>query len=249
MAADEALEALELTMSELTDALFADATTRGITLARIVAVASENVTGCDAAGILVVEAGGMVTAAASAPVVATLHTLQVDAQEGPCFDAVARQVPSYATDLATDLQWPTFSKGATALGIRSVLAYPVANGRQRSALNLYAALPAAFGAADRARGLLLSVLAGVAIGAADEHDRADAREANIRAALKTREMIGQAQGILMERERITADQAFALLRDSSQHLNVKLREVAQSLIETGETPVTGNNAPGAGAGS
>jgi hypothetical protein len=239
MPADDALAALELNMSELAEALFADPATRDATLARIVAVASQNVSGCDAAGILVAEGGGMATAAASAPVVAALHALQVDAQEGPCLDAVSRQVPSYATDLAADVQWPTFSTGAVALGIRSVLAYPVATGGVRSALNLYGSMPAAFGAADRARGLLLSVLAGVALGAADEHERADAREANILAALKTREMIGQAQGILMERERITADQAFALLRDSSQHLNVKLREVAQTLIETGETPVTG----------
>jgi hypothetical protein len=247
MAADEALAALELSMAELSDALFADPATRDATLARIVAVASQNITDCDAAGILAAEPGGMATASASAPIVVALHALQIDAQEGPCFDAVARQVPSYATDLVTDEQWPTFSKGAAALGIRSVLAYPVATGQQRSALNLYAAMPAAFGAADRARGLLLSVLAGVAIDAADEHERADAREANIRAALKTREMIGQAQGILMERERITADQAFALLRDSSQHLNVKLREVARTLIETGETPITARDAPTAGA--
>jgi len=52
-------------------------------------------------------------------------------------------------------------------------------------------------------------------------------------------VIGQAQGILIERERITADQAFAVLRQASQHLNIKLREVAQNLVDTGETPDTG----------
>ena len=53
-------------------------------------------------------------------------------------------------------------------------------------------------------------------------------------ALKTREVIGQAQGILMERERITADQAFDVLRRASQRMNVKLRDVASHLVETGE---------------
>jgi len=69
----------------------------------------------------------------------------------------------------------------------------------------------------------------------DEERRAE----NLAAALVTRELIGQAQGILIERERITPDQAFVVLRQASQHLNIKLREVAQNLVETGERPDTG----------
>jgi AmiR/NasT family two-component response regulator len=56
--------------------------------------------------------------------------------------------------------------------------------------------------------------------------------------MASREIIGQAQGILMERERITADQAFDLLRQASQHLNVKLRDVAQALVDPGAAPET-----------
>ncbi len=56
------------------------------------------------------------------------------------------------------------------------------------------------------------------------------------AALGTQETIGQAEGILIERERITADQAFDVLRRASQHLNIKLREVAKYVVETGELP-------------
>jgi AmiR/NasT family two-component response regulator len=58
-------------------------------------------------------------------------------------------------------------------------------------------------------------------------------------ALGTRELIGQAQGILMEREHITSQQAFDILRRASQHLNIKLREVAQDLVDTGERPSDG----------
>jgi AmiR/NasT family two-component response regulator len=54
-------------------------------------------------------------------------------------------------------------------------------------------------------------------------------------------VIGQAQGILMERERVTAEQAFDILRRASQHLNEKLRDVAQNLVETGESPRTGDD--------
>ena len=57
----------------------------------------------------------------------------------------------------------------------------------------------------------------------------------------SRELIGQAQGILMEHERVTAEQAFDILRRASQHLNEKLRDVAQNLVDTGESPNTGDD--------
>ena len=82
-------------------------------------------------------------------------------------------------------------------------------------------------------------MAGMAFSSARTHEDEERRAANLQAALATREMIGQAQGILMERERITPDQAFDILRRASQHLNVKLRDVAQSLVDTGERPDTG----------
>jgi AmiR/NasT family two-component response regulator len=83
----------------------------------------------------------------------------------------------------------------------------------------------------------------LALSSAEAHDAEDRRLDNLQDALVTREVIGQAQGILMERERITPDQAFAVLRRASQHLNVKLRVVAQALVDTGERPQTGAPAP------
>jgi hypothetical protein len=245
VAGDDALSELELTMSQLADVLLADPAARAGTLGRFATLAIETVPGCDAAGILVVDGDEVTTAASTGPVVLALHDLQRDLGEGPCLDAATNQRAYYATDLAADSQWPVFGRAAVDLGIRSVLAYPIVNASSPSGLNLYGEMPAAFGSADRARGLVLSVFAGLAAGAADEQERADARadarEANLRAALRTRELIGQAQGILMERERISGDQAFALLRDSSQYLNVKLREVAETLVATGEAPATAAN--------
>ena len=229
---------LESNVAELAGALFADPAAPGDILRRIVDLAVETVSGCDFAGILVAERDGLATAAATAEVVVRLHRLQIEAQHGPCFDAVATQAACYVTDLAVEPQWPAFTAGALELGIRTVLAYPLISSGGSSALNLYAELPGAFGATDRARGLLLATFAGLAMDAADVQASATRREENLRAALRSRELIGQAQGILMERERITGDQAFALLRDSSQHLNMKLRDVAQNLVETGERPAT-----------
>ena len=84
-------------------------------------------------------------------------------------------------------------------------------------------------------------MAGLALSIAHSHQDEERRAADLHAALSSRETIGEAMGILMERERITAQQAFNVLRRASQHLNVKLREVAENLIETGEHPETGQS--------
>jgi hypothetical protein len=160
-----------------------------------------------------------------------LHDLQVAAGQGPCLDVASSGGTIYAFDLADDPRWPRF--GPAAAGFRSALAFQVATSRS-SVLNLYSRLPAAFGATDRAKALLLATLAGLALTSAEQREHDEQQMVNLQAALSTRELIGQAQGILMERERITAADAFDVLRRASQHLNVKLRDVAQTLIETGE---------------
>lgn len=90
---------------------------------------------------------------------------------------------------------------------------------------------------DRANGQLFATLAALALTVAEAHEEDLRRMEGLERALVTREMIGQAIGILMERERITADQAFDILRRASQRLNVKLRDVAQDLVDTGERPM------------
>jgi hypothetical protein len=101
----------------------------------------------------------------------------------------------------------------------------------------------AYGAIDRTKALIFAAHAGIAPGAAEAREDAAVfldvgllRIDDLIAALGTREIIGQAEGILIERERITADQAFDVLRRASQHLNIKLREVASYVVETGEVP-------------
>ncbi len=87
---------------------------------------------------------------------------------------------------------------------------------------------------DRAKSVILAAMAGLALAEAEAH--ADEGRDTIQAALATREMIGQAEGILMEREHTTADQAYDILRRASQHLNTKIRDVAQAIVDTGESP-------------
>jgi len=243
--ATEASVALDVAWSELAIALFAAGTVQG-TLQRIVDLAVEAVEGCDAAGIFTVEKGRVITIAFSAPMVVALDDMQFAAGEGPCLDALSQGSTFYAEDLADDSRWRTFGPAATEAGIRSLLAFPLAS-RRASALNLYARMPRAYGALDRAKGLIFATLGGIALGTAEDRATEDERAGNLREALQSRELIGQAQGILMERERITADQAFDVLRRASQHLNRKLRDVAETVVTTGESPAADTGPPGVSA--
>jgi hypothetical protein len=230
-------EDLEQNLAEVARALFEPGTVAG-TLQLTVDLAVATVEGCDAAGVFVLRDGEVFTAASSDPLVVELDKLQFASDEGPCLDAVADGGTSYAADLAEDTRWPQFGPAAASAGVRSALAFRLSS-RPISALNLYAHLPAAFGSTDRAKGLIFATLAGLALENAGDRADEEERLVNLRKALATRELIGQAQGILIERERITADQAFDVLRRASQHLNIKIREVANTLIETGESPATG----------
>ena len=231
--ADE-VEELERGFSALAVALFTSESVSS-TLQAIVDLAVDTVDGCDAAGTLVLRGGHLAGASVTSSLVRELDAAQIDAGEGPCLDASQSGVTFYAADLLDDARWPRFGPVAVGLGIRSVLAYPLLDDRH-SALNLYGHLPSAFGATGRGQGLLFATLARIALGSAEDRESEEARSGNLREALQTREVIGQAQGILMERERITADQAFTVLRRASQALNVKLRDVAEKLVETGDAP-------------
>ena len=213
------------------------------TLQQIVDFASATVEGCDVACISLRTADSVFTPAYSAPLAFEIDQLQYAAGEGPCLDAISKELTVYAEDLADDQRWPVFGPQAAALGMRSLLSCRLSANGTRGALNLYAALPRAYGATDRIKALIFATHAGIALGAAEDRDDASLsldvelrRVDDLIAALVTRETIGQAEGILMERERITSSQAFDVLRRASQHLNIKLREVAMYVVETGEVP-------------
>jgi GAF domain-containing protein len=237
---EELTSELALDFSQTARALF-EAGDVAETLNQVTNLAVVTIEACDFAGVFLVKAGELETAAHTDPLVVEIDELQQRFGEGPCLDAVTHGVTLYADELADDSRWSEFGPEAVARGIRSVLAVPLLGDGTVGALNLYARFRQAFGAVDRARGVLLAALGGLAASAARTHEDEARRAENLQAALVTRELIGQAQGILIERERITADQAFGVLRQASQHLNIKLREVAQNLVDTGERPDIGGN--------
>ncbi len=199
------------------------------TLEGVVSAAIALVPGAQEGSISVVHGRRKVhSEAASSEFASRLDELQEEVGEGPCLSAVYEQQTVRLKDTRTEERWPLFSTKASEAGAGSVLSLQLfVEGDNLGALNLYAKDPDAFDEESEHVGLLFASHAAIAYAAARTESR-------LLRAVGTREVIGQAQGILMERRKITADQAFARLVRASQHQNVKLRDVAERLVQTGE---------------
>jgi len=223
--AGDPISELTVDFSETARILFAAGTVTE-TLAQVVELAVSTIEGCDFAGLFLVENDVITSPIHTDPIVDEVDDLQNETGEGPCLDAITQRLIVYAGDLVDDPRWPRFGRQATAAGIRSVLALPLTQIGDVGVVDLYARYPGAFGVVDRAKAVILASLASLALATARTHEEEERRARNLEVALATREVIGQAQGILMERERIGPRQAFDILRRASQHLNRKLRDVA-----------------------
>ena len=199
------------------------------TLRGIVTAAVHNVPGAQYAALTVVAARRKVsTPAATHEVAREVDRAQYETGQGPCLDATWEQQTVRLPDMAGEDRWPEFTPRALALGVRSMLSfqlYVVAN--NLGALNLYSTDTEAFGDESENVGLLFASHAAVAMAGAHKVQ-------DLGRAISMRDLIGQAKGILMERHRLTADQAFDLIVRASQHANVKVAEIARRLTETGE---------------
>jgi GAF domain-containing protein len=159
--------------------------------------------------------------------------LQYELEEGPCLDAIWEQETFQIDDMSADERYPRWTRAvAEQTGIRSSLSLQLFTDAEQNSLgglNLYSPQPGAFDAETRAEALAFAAQAAVAL-------RSAQTEENLRSGMATRNLIGMAQGILIERLRLTPDQAFAVLSRLSQESNTKLRDVARRLVQTGEIP-------------
>jgi GAF domain-containing protein len=159
-----------------------------------------------------------------------VDALQERLGEGPCLDAVWRQGVVRVDDVGADDRWPRFTRQARGLGVGSMMCFQLfVQGDQLGALNVYSRRVGAFDDDSRDLGRMVAAHAAVAIAGARN-------EANLRRGMSSRDVIGQAKGILMERHRLTADQAFAVLARVSTELGRKLVDVALQLTDTGAVP-------------
>ncbi len=161
---------------------------------------------------------------------ARIDALQMETDEGPCLEAAYKHRTVRVPDMAHETRWPLFSSRAAEAGARGMLSIQLwVEGDDLGALNLYSYEANAFTDESENIGLLVASHASVAFAEAEKN-----RQLN--EAVASRDVIGQAKGILMERHKITGEEAFIVLSMASQRTHLKLWDVADRLISSGELP-------------
>lgn len=180
---------------------------------------------CDGATILLLTSRANATAVAyTSEATRRADELELELDEGPCLDALENDGFFVVGDTNVDQRWPRWSPQVAELGFLSVMGVPLQTREQRyGSLNLFACHRQAFDSDGVAVAAIFARHAAVALAHSSTED-------NLHHALDARKLIGQAQGILMERFELDADRAFDVLRRYSQDTNTKLRDVAGLIV-------------------
>src|ERR1019366_7362934 len=164
----------------------------------IVDVAAETIDGCEGAGLLLVSKRETVVGAWSNKLVHEIEEMEYEIGEGPCIDAIWERPTFESSDLRDETsRWPTFANRAVGAGIESMLAFRLfASEETLGALDLYSSRRGAFDESSRALGTVFAAHAALALAGAQIHERDLEEAAGLREALSSRDVIGQAKGIL-----------------------------------------------------
>jgi GAF domain-containing protein len=196
-------------------------------LSSVTATAKELIPGVDAAGVLLIGKGG--TFESLAPVTGLpqqLDQLQMQFNEGPCVQAALDEVIVRTDDFREEPRWPQYSPACVEIGVLSGLSFKLYTAdRTAGALNLFGFQSNVWDGEAETIGTVLAAHAAAAV-------LASRRGQQLESALSTRDRIGQAKGIIMERYKVDDVQAFEMMRRLSQDSNAKLVDIAQQVIDT-----------------
>jgi transcriptional regulator with GAF, ATPase, and Fis domain len=222
---DRFTDLLESKMIELTSA-FSEHFDPDITLGHITSAAVDLVDGIDYADVMLIEGGSFRSIAPTAQVVTDLDHAQMRLQQGPCLEAATSDSIVRAPDLRQDERWPAFAAAALENGVHSVLSFQLYSHRTGTgAMNLLGKKPQALDIQSEATLAMLATHAAVTLIAAR-------KEVQFESALASRDVIGQAKGIIMERFKLDATRAFALITKLSQDGNIPVRIIAQQIVDS-----------------
>jgi hypothetical protein len=169
--------------------------------------------------------------AASDQTISDMDANQYATGEGPCVDASIAGRWFHAESLEEETRWPAFTPKARALGISAILSSPLlAQGRPVGALNIYSRTAAAFATKEQELAAVFAAEASNVLSEVGVEMTDDLLTNRFQGALQTREIIAEAQGVIMERHDVGADDAFDLMRRFSQHSGRSLRERAEDVV-------------------
>ena len=221
---------LDRSLSELGAVLFTR--TQLDELLRLTAsLGKETIGGARSVSVSLLHNGRFTTPASSDEGAVRVDAVQYEGNGGPCVDAAREGHRVDVRDEAGWSKWPDVHREARTLGFVSAMSLPLtADGSTIGAFNVYSDRPDGFDSAEVERGGKFARVAAVVLANASAFASRDTMAAQLREALETRDVIGQAKGILMAREGCTADEAFDRLRRISQDTNRKLTVIAQDLV-------------------
>ena len=199
-------------------------------LRRVAELSVRAVYGADGAGVTWIVANRPTTVSAAGDFVHRLDEIQYTLDEGPCLEAYRTQEVVLVEDVELEPRWPRFRAAAAGYGLGGVVAAPLtAHGARLGALNVYTKTPWVFDESSVATSALFAEQAVVVLANAEAFARVTSTATNLGEALRSRELIDMAKGIVMARQGCAPDAAFDVLRQMSQTQHRKLREVAQML--------------------
>jgi GAF domain-containing protein len=201
-------------------------------LDRVSRLAVRSIPDCDSAGVTLLAGSEPITAAASDERTLSVDEAQYKVGDGPCLQAYRTKTVQRVVVEEAFALYPDFALAAHQAGIRSFLAAPLlVRGEGIGALNLYSAEPHGFAALDEAVVVLFAGQAAVAVANSRLYQSARALSAQLEAAMASRAVIEQAKGVIMAVRAVGPDDAFHLLRRTSQAENRKLRQIAVEVVQ------------------
>jgi GAF domain-containing protein len=220
------------TLEELTGLLLEEASLEQL-LEHLLELTSRAVSTSSAVSVTVVgDDDRFTTVAATSEDALAADAMQYELDEGPCVDSLRTGRVHRLDDLADEDRWPGFRQRAMEVGFGSMLSVPLmAGGRSIGALNVFAAEPHGLTDDDLLLAQRIAAPAATTVANARAYRRATRLADQLQVALDTRALLERAKGVLMARERCTEEQAFALLKRASQERNVKLRAVAELVLQ------------------
>jgi GAF domain-containing protein len=224
-------------LDELGRLLLAEQTTQSV-LQRVVYLVQQAMPAGAQVSITLLRGEQPTTAAFTGPPADDLDETQYARGHGPCLEAALGGLVVEIADGRTEDRWPDYVPTLLDRGVLSALAAPVPAAHLTAALNVYAHTADAFSADDRAALTAFAAYAGALLTNMDALQDARDLADGLQKAMEFRSVIEQAKGILMERQKVTADPAFRMLVDASMHTHRKVRDVAEHLVLTGELDLT-----------
>jgi GAF domain-containing protein len=227
-------ELVQLAFDELGRLSFAEHSLDSV-LDKVTALATRALPGEPATSVTIVADGRATTVASSHPLAVELDQAQYRQDAGPCLQAATTGRPVDVPDTSTDHRWGGFPQLAAERGCRGILSHPLPPQELiTGGLNVYARTTQPLDERTRQTSARFAAYAVVPVSNMYLYATAVERAEHLRAALDSRAVIDQAKGILMERFKLSADQAFSALTQVSMETNTKVRDVAGRFVDTGE---------------